>query len=181
VGKAGVYETAEEIRIETVCPIARLPDALAALRRAHPYEEPAFDLVQLAAPPEKVGQGRIGSLGEPVGVPVLLERIKSGLGLSHVMIAGPTDRPVGRAAVLAGAGREHLKDAIAQNAQLYLTGEIPHHDALAAAKAGVTVVATLHSNSERATLGRLRDRLAQATRDIPFIVSGVDRDPFQIL
>jgi putative NIF3 family GTP cyclohydrolase 1 type 2 len=81
----------------------------------------------------------------------------------------------------AGAGREHLKDAIAQRAKLYLTGEIPHHEALAAAKAGMTVVATLHSNSERATLKRLRDRLAEATGAVPFLISSVDRDPFQIL
>ena len=77
--------------------------------------------------------------------------------------------------------KEHLKDAIAQGAQLYLTGEIPHHEALAAAKAGITVVATLHSNSERGSLKRFRDRLARATRAVPFLISSVDRDPFQIL
>jgi dinuclear metal center YbgI/SA1388 family protein len=180
VGEPGVLEEAQEIKLETLCPIARLPEILQALRQSHPYEEPAFDLVQLAAPPEAIGQGRIGNL-RATALPVLLTRIKQELNLPHLLVAGPTDPTITRAAVLAGAGREHLKDAIAQGAQLYLTGEIPHHEALAAAKAGVTVVATLHSNSERATLKRLRDRLAQATRAVPFLISSVDRDPFQIL
>lgn len=180
VGQANVYEQAEEIRIETVCPIAKLPQVLAALRASHPYEEPAFDLVQLAAPPEKVGQGRIGEL-PPTPLPELLERVRSGLGLSRLLVAGPTDQTITRAAVLAGAGREHLKDAIAQKAQLYLTGEIPHHDALAAAKAGVTVVATLHSNSERASLQRLRDRVLEKAADLQLLLSQADRDPFQIV
>lgn len=180
VGQANVYEQADEIRIETVCPIAKLPHVLAALRASHPYEEPAFDLVQLAAPPEKVGQGRIGEL-PPTPLPVLLERVKSGLGLSRLLVAGPTDQTITRAAVLAGAGREHLKDAIAQKAQLYMTGEIPHHDALAAAKSGVTVVATLHSNSERASLKRLRERILEKAPSLQLILSQADRDPFQIV
>jgi dinuclear metal center YbgI/SA1388 family protein len=183
VGRAGKYEQSAEVKIETLCPIARLPEIVAALRAAHPYEEPAFDLIQLAAPPPSVtiGQGRIGDLA-PTALAILLMRIKQDLSLMHLLVAGPSgERTIERAAVLAGAGREHLKDAIEQGAQLYLTGEIPHHEALAAARAGVTVVATLHSNSERASLARLRDRLAEAAPAVPVLLSTADRDPFQIL
>src|SRR5688572_22484521 len=65
VGRSGKLEQAAEVRIETVMPIARLAEVLAALRASHPYEEPAFDLVQLATPPEKIGQGRFGELAAP--------------------------------------------------------------------------------------------------------------------
>jgi len=180
VGKAGVFERTAEIKLELVCPVDRVADALHALRQSHPYEEPAFDLVQLAAPLEKVGQGRIGKI-DPTPVPVLIDRIKAGLGLSHVLVSGPTDQTVSRAAVLAGGGKEHLPDALAQGAQLYLTGEIPHHDALAAAKRGCTVVATLHSNSERVTLKRVRDTLAKRVSEAQFVLSTVDRDPFKVV
>jgi dinuclear metal center YbgI/SA1388 family protein len=181
VGEKCVYEQAPELKIETVCPIARLTDVLAALRASHPYEEPAFDLVQLAAPPEKLGQGRIGTLA-PTPLDELIQRIKRELGLAHVLIAKAAGAAtITRAACLAGAGREHVKDAIAQKAQLYLTGEIPHHDALAAAAAGVTVIATLHSNSERAVLKRLRDKLTAAAPDVHFHIATGDRDPFQIV
>ena len=49
-------------------------------------------------------------------------------------------------------------------AQLFLTGELRHHDALRAVAAGLTVVCTLHSASERAALEVLERRLAEATR-----------------
>jgi dinuclear metal center YbgI/SA1388 family protein len=180
VGEKGKLERSAEQKIETVLPIARLSQALKALYASHPYEEPAFDLVQLAAPPSKAGQGRVGTLPRPTDRAELFARIKTGLGLSHLLIAGPTDGKVHRCAVLAGAGREHLSDALAQNADLYLTGEIPHHDALRAAAAGMTVVATLHSNTERASLKRLADRITAKLPTLPVHLSKQDRDPFTI-
>jgi len=180
VGRPGRYEHAVEFRLETVLPISRLQPALAALYDAHPYEEPAFDLVRLAAAPEKTGQGRIGNLPSPTQREELFDRVKQGLNLSHLLIAGPQRGAVMRCAVLAGAGREHLSDAISQKAELYLTGEIPHHDAVRAAGAGVTVVATLHSNSERATLKRLADRLAEKLPSLSTHLSRADHDPFTI-
>jgi hypothetical protein len=48
VGQAGREERVAELRLETVFPAERQADVLAALRRAHPYEEPAFDVYELA-------------------------------------------------------------------------------------------------------------------------------------
>jgi hypothetical protein len=47
VGERGVEERVPELRLETVFPEARHDDVVAALRRAHPYEEPAFDVYPL--------------------------------------------------------------------------------------------------------------------------------------
>ncbi|HEY6963376.1 MAG TPA: hypothetical protein VI408_15940 [Gaiellaceae bacterium] len=49
VGQAGVEERVAELRLETVFPAERQDDVLAALRAAHPYEEPAFDVYELLA------------------------------------------------------------------------------------------------------------------------------------
>jgi hypothetical protein len=51
VGSAGREERVPELRLETVYPAEREAEVVAALRRAHPYEEPAFDLYVLAEPP----------------------------------------------------------------------------------------------------------------------------------
>jgi hypothetical protein len=51
VGQPGREERVAELRLETVYPANREADVVAALRRAHPYEEPAFDLYPLAEPP----------------------------------------------------------------------------------------------------------------------------------
>jgi hypothetical protein len=48
VGERGREEQVAEYRLETVYPVAREAEVVRALRQAHPYEEPAFDLYQLA-------------------------------------------------------------------------------------------------------------------------------------
>jgi dinuclear metal center YbgI/SA1388 family protein len=179
VGQSGRLEQADEIRLETVVPISQVDAVIRALRDAHPYEEPAFDLNQLAATPEGLGQGRIGTM-PPTSRAAVIDRIKSQLQLNHLLIAGPTDGTITRAAVCAGACGEFVTDAIAQKAELFLTGELRHHDAIEAARAGVTVVCTLHSNSERAVLRRLLEMLFQKLPDLPVLISQVDADPFTI-
>lgn len=181
VGQSGRLERAAEVRVETVVPLAKVEEVIRALRQNHPYEEPAFDLNQLAAPPEGRGLGRVGTLAEPTSRQELFARIKQGLGIEHLMVAGPTEGTITRVAVCAGACGDLLDQAIAQKAQLYLTGEMRHHDAIKAARAGVTVVCTLHSNSERATLTRLKTRLEQSLPGLRYLLSRTDRDPFALL
>ncbi len=180
-GKAGRLERHPEIRIETVVELSKVAEVIKALRQSHPYEEPAFDLVKLSAPPRTIGQGRLGDLAVPTARSALLARIRNRLGLSHLLIAGPTDGMVRRVACAAGACGNMLDDAIAAGVELFLTGEMRHHDALRAAAAGMTVVCTLHSNSERAVLRRLKDRLTHEAGDVTWHVSQRDADPFQIV
>ena len=126
------------------------------------------------------GIGRIGVLPTALTRAELITHIKRELGVEAVLVAGPLEGIVTRAAVCAGAGRGLLDDAIAQKANLYLTGELPHHDALKAAAAGLTVVCVLHSNSERAALGRLKARIEAAAPGIEVALSEVDRDPYVV-
>ena len=56
-----------------------------------------------------------------------------------------------------------------------------HHDAIKAARAGMTVVCTLHSNSERAVLKRLKARIEEAVPGFEIQLSTTDRDPFAIV
>ena len=51
IGERGQEERVPELRLETVYPAERESDVVRALRQAHPYEEPAFDLYPLADPP----------------------------------------------------------------------------------------------------------------------------------
>ena len=51
IGKIGSIEEVEEERIETVCLKSKLKKALAAIKKAHPYEEPAVDVYPLVSSP----------------------------------------------------------------------------------------------------------------------------------
>src|SRR5438477_1969126 len=75
VGQAGHLERVEEIRIEIIVPISRAAEVIAALRKSHPYQEPAFDLLQLAALLAGRGQGRIGNLPAPTDRAAIIARI----------------------------------------------------------------------------------------------------------
>jgi dinuclear metal center YbgI/SA1388 family protein len=179
LGKSGQLEEAREIRLETVAPLRKISDVVRALRASHPYEEPAFDLNILAPDPTGRGMGRFGSLPHTQRTEIFA-RIKKELNLDHLLIAGPTQGAITRAAVCAGSCGDLLDDSIAAGAELYLTGELRHHDAVKAAAAGVTVVCTLHSNSERAVLRRLKSRLEQIPGIPPVAISSMDRDPFSV-
>ena len=179
-GEAGRLETTSEIKIETVLPLAKVSDAIAALKKAHPYETPAFDLVSLAAPPTGTGIGRVGTLTAPTARQTLFDTLKAGLGIDRLLIAGPTSGSAMTVAVCAGACGEFLDDALAAEADVYVTGEMRHHDALRAAAAGMTVVCTLHSHSERVTLRRLLPKLAERMPAMEWQLSITDKDPFSI-
>lgn len=176
VGRSGRLELAPEIKLETVAPIARVSEIVAALRKAHPYEEPAFDLVRLAVPREGPGIGRVGTVdGDRRS---LLDRLRREVSADAMMVAGPLDGPARRAAVCAGAGGELLRDALAAKADVFVTGELRHHDALRAVERGMTVVALRHSVSERCTLPHLARRLEKELPGLRVVQSTVDRDPF---
>ncbi|HEX8796096.1 MAG TPA: Nif3-like dinuclear metal center hexameric protein, partial [Polyangiaceae bacterium] len=176
VGQAGRLELAPELRLETVVPTARAAEVVHALRAAHPYEEPAFDLVRLAAPPPGLGPGRVGSVARaPLREHVA--RVKKALGVEHVLVAGALDREIARAAVCAGSGGDLVTDAIAARADLLLTGEVRHHDALRALASGLAVVCTRHSVSERVALVGLAKRLGELLPGVPVTRAASDADP----
>jgi putative NIF3 family GTP cyclohydrolase 1 type 2 len=111
----------------------------------------------------------------------LVARVKARLGLSHALASGPLDLEVTRVAVGAGAGGELLEDAIAAGAHVYVTGEVRHNEALSAARRGVTIVATLHSNSERAAVRAYARRLGARLPDVVVDSSVTDADPFLVV
>lgn len=181
VGQPGRLEKVDEIRLETLVPIDRLAAVIAALRASHPYEEPAFDLVQLLPPPTGKGLGRVGRLDPPRDRQTLFQTIKEGLGIHHLLVVGPDQGPVRTACVCAGSCGDLLDQAIHHRADLYLTGEMRHHDALKAVEAGLTVVCTLHSHSERITLRRLCEKLKQDFSDLQVTLAQADQDPFRVI
>jgi dinuclear metal center YbgI/SA1388 family protein len=187
VGQAGRLEETPEVRLEVVLPALQVAAVVRALRAAHPYEEPAFDLVPLEPPPAEPrrgaavpGMGRVGPVPATT-VGAIVAQVKGALGLRRVLVAGPPERAVTRVAVCAGSGAELIPDALAARADLLLTGELRHHDALRALASGLSLVCTLHSASERPALAALAERLRARLAGATVLLSAADRDPFDIL
>lgn len=181
VGLAGRREAIEELRLEFVAPQARAGEVVSAVRAAHTYEEPAIDVYPLAAVPDGCGMGRIGRLKRPATAKALIARIKKATGLKNMLVAAGASGKVTTAACCAGSCGSLFKPAAAGGATFYLTGEMRHHDALAASAAGMTCVCLGHSNSERMVLDDLRRQLKTALAGVRITISKRDRDPFQIV
>lgn len=131
IGTVGTLERVAETRLEMVLPRARRRDVVAALRAAHPYEEPAFDLLEMAPLPSSCGLGRIGALPEPEPFSVFTARVARALPATTwgVRGAGDPDRPVRRVAVCGGAGDSALGTAARAGVDAYVTGDLRHHPA----------------------------------------------------
>jgi len=181
LGRAGRFERAEEFRLEVIVPASRLEEVVSAVRAAHSYETPAVDIYPLEQRPAGTGQGRIGPLARPAGLTAIVARLKRALGLRGLLIAGRRRGRYASAACCAGSCGSLFRAAGRAGAELYVTGEMRHHDALAAVAAGLTVICTGHSNSERITLSRLAGRLRRALPGLTVRVSRADRDPFEVI
>ena len=149
-----------------------------------------------------MGDGRIATMSAPSNVNSLIAAVKAALGLERVQVALPATSlsanragrdsfleaaaalPVRSIAVCAGSGASVLTGA---KADVYITGEMSHHEVLAANAAGVSVILTNHSNCERGYLPVFKQKLIEAwaqqaaaaniATPLEVIVSAVDADP----
>ena len=179
IGKKGKLEKVPEIRFETIVPAAKLGNVIEAMKKAHPYETPAFDCFKLYDTQTKFGLGRIGKLAAPMQIGKIVERIKKYTGAQAVGIVGREKRLVKTAAVCAGSCGKIINSVIAAKAQLYLTGELKHHQAIAAQEAGLTCICLSHTVSERFILKKLAKQLQKQIKEVTIKISKKDADPFK--
>jgi dinuclear metal center YbgI/SA1388 family protein len=178
IGKKGKFEKVNEIRFETIVPAGKLNDVVAAMKKAHPYEMPAFDVFKMHDTNMPFGLGRIGELAKPVRIPQIIKRIKKATGAKAVGLIGDQNRLVRRAAVCAGTCGMIINSIIAAKADLYLTGELKHHQALAAREAGLTCICLSHTVSERFILKKCARQLQKQIKTVKINISKKDADPF---
>ncbi|WP_454085222.1 Nif3-like dinuclear metal center hexameric protein [Georgenia sp. Marseille-Q6866] len=138
IGERGEITEVAEDRLEMTLPRERRTAVVAALRAAHPYEEPAFSVVEHAAHPAGTGIGRIGVLPEPTSLRALAERVAAVLPATAqgIRVAGDLDAEVRRVAVCGGSGDSLLGTVRALRADVYLTADLRHHPASEALEAG---------------------------------------------
>lgn len=180
VGVVGTVEEVAEDRVEMVLPRSRRASVIAALLAAHPYEQPAFHVVELTPTDTTHGIGRVGVLPEPVAAAAFAQRVADALPatVSGVRLAGPEDRQVRRVAVLAGAGDSHLDAARGAAVDAYVTSDLRHHPATEArAWAGAPVLVDVaHWAAEWPWLPVLADLIGAAHPDLEREVSRINTD-----
>ena len=177
VGQKGRREEVAEWRLEVVCPESRLDEVIRAMRKAHSYEEPAFDVYPLKPQPAAVGIGRIGRLPQTTSLIEFAQRAKQELKSSGVQMVGERDAKIQTIAIACGAAGEFLPDAIRAKADVFLTGEMRFHDFLSAKAQGISLVLPGHYATERPAVEELASRLQSQFPDLRIQPSRKEVDP----
>jgi len=127
VGRVGEREEVGEVRIEVLVDRWKVPAVLAAMRRAHPYEEVAHAVVPVEQPHPGVGAGLVGDLSAAESEEVFLARVAKRLGTPWLRHSPLTGRPVRRVAVCGGSGSFLISDAVAAGADAFVTADVTYH------------------------------------------------------
>ena len=177
IGQKGQREEVNEWRLEAVCPVNRVEAIVAAIRRAHSYEEPAFDIYPLHPPPSGRGEGRVGLLPRSQPLGELARAAKAALKAGAVQVIGDPQHLVHRVAIACGAGGEMLSDAVRARADVFLTGEMRFHDYLHARAEGLALILPGHYASERCGIEDLAEHLRNHFPQLHVWASEREADP----
>ncbi len=186
IGSVGSISEVAETRLEMVLPRQSRAAVVAALRAAHPYEEVAFDLYEVASAPGSTGLGRVGDLAQPVTLAEFVQRVASALPPTAVGVRGAGDpqRLISRVAVCGGAGDSLIDAAARAGADVFVTADLRHHPTQEASLRGLALVDATHWATEWLWLQGAADQLVadlSATGStVEVHVSAMSTDPWSL-
>lgn len=186
IGDRGELTELREVRVEFVAPPRRRNAIIDALRTAHPYEEPAFDVVAMQPTgdlDEAYGLGRVGELPEAMRFADFVQQVANALPETvwGVRGAGDPDKMVKKVAVSSGAGDSFLADAAALGVDVYVTSDLRHHPVDEHLRAGgPLIVDTAHWASEYPWTLQAAEILRRELPDVEVEVLANRTDPWTV-
>jgi dinuclear metal center YbgI/SA1388 family protein len=183
IGEVGRLEVVGEDRVEVVLDRRLRNQVVQAMLAAHPYETPAWDVVELVdAGTSSTGAGRVGDV-QPTTLGAFAEHVARVLPPTPrgVLVAGTGERPVRRVAVAGGAGDFLLGDAVAAGVDVFVTSDLRHHPAIEfVEKGGPALVDVSHWAAEWTWLPQVSARLMEALDTVETRVSSLCTDAWTI-
>ena len=161
IGRVGQLEKISEQRLEMLVAPGNLPAVLAAIKAAHPYEEPAFDVFETQSLSERCGIGRVGRLLEPLSPAGFAAMLREKLACPPMRCV-PGKAQIERVAVCGGSGGDLLERARELGAQALVTADLKHSQLLAAQELGMTLIDAGHYATEAVVLPILIEKLKDA-------------------
>ncbi len=128
VGEQGELHQENEMRVEVIFPEHLNSAVISALKKTHPYEEPAFDIVNVENEWHKLGIGLVGELPEPMKNQAFLDFVKTKLSVPYLKYTKTNKTEVKKVALCGGSGAFLIKTAMRLNADVFLTGDVKYHD-----------------------------------------------------
>jgi len=159
VGEIGSQEIIKEDKLEVVVPRVLAKAVLAAAKRAHPYEEMAYDLYDIESSYPDYGMGAFGELSEPMEHEEWMAFLCQTMELEAVKHTPPTGQLIKRVAVCGGVGSFLLPAAKGMGADVFVTADYKYHEFFDAE--GSLVICDIgHYESERFTIDLLFEAIS---------------------
>jgi dinuclear metal center YbgI/SA1388 family protein len=127
VGELGKLHTESETRIETIFPKHLEKKVIAALVKAHPYEEVAYDIYALNNANPNVGFGVTGFLSPEQDEKEFLKKIKSVFNVDGIRHTALLNKKINQVALCGGSGSLLLQDAKNAGADIFISGDFKYH------------------------------------------------------
>ncbi len=176
VGQQGQRHEEPETKFELIYPAYRDPAVIHALKANHPYEEVAFDIIELKNNWAQTGSGIIGSLPEKVDSEDFLHLLASAFELEVIKHTDIVKDDIQRVALCGGAGSFLLKDAIRAGADVYITADMKYHEFFDA-EGRLMVCDIGHFESEQFTVELLYEILVEKFPTFAVLKSKIKTNP----
>ncbi len=176
VGKPAEQHQENEIKVELVFPGWLEVKLVAALKKAHPYEEVAYDIVSLANDYTATGAGIVGELPTPLTEIDFLAVVKKTFGAAVIRHTGLSGRKISKVAVCGGVGSFLISNSLAIGADAFVTADMKYHEFFNAE--GRLLIADIgHYESEQFTSELLQAILLQKFPTFAVLKTGVNTNP----
>jgi dinuclear metal center YbgI/SA1388 family protein len=173
-GKVGELSKEPEFRLEMLVDERHLHEAITAMISAHPYEEVAYDIYPLRNQGEAFGLGRYGRLRNPMTLDGFCEMIKDMLEVEDLRVCGDLEADIEKVALMGGGGGSRIALAHSKGVDVYVTGDVNHHQFQEARAIGLNVIDATHFHTERPGMIALAPRLYEILSDEGITVEYVD-------
>ena len=126
---------------------------------------------------DKAGLGRIVSLKESIQLEDLISKIKKSLNINNLRVVKVKDK-VNKIAIINGSGQDFIGKAVALGADCIITGDTTYHFASDYKEMEISILDVGHFASEQITFFNVMENLKEKFKDVEFITSTVEEDPF---
>ncbi|MHB8125600.1 MAG: Nif3-like dinuclear metal center hexameric protein [Desulfitobacteriaceae bacterium] len=218
IGRIGELTRVKEVKLESIVTEAQVKKALRTLKKVHPYEEPAYDLIPLKNTGKSRGYGAMGYLSQPQKLETIWPRIqelfKTGSWATLLQttpgskaadteinnsfddrssitnikypagmrVAGDYQKLIHKIAIVNGSGGDYIGKAPYKGVDLFISGDIGHHNVLDALERKMAVADIGHYLSEVPMIYSLTNylRAEKALRGLEIMISAKNRVPWSV-
>jgi dinuclear metal center YbgI/SA1388 family protein len=176
VGEKNIRSTAPESKIEIIFPNYLESKIISTLKENHPYEEVAYEVISLDNSYQDVGSGMVGELENPIAEIDFLHFIKDKMQTKCIRHTSLRNKPIERVALCGGAGSFLLQNAIAQNADIFITGDFKYHQFFDADNQ-IVIADIGHYESEQFTSQLFNNIISEKFPTFAVRISGINTNP----